>query len=163
MALCVHRPAVATPLDSSELSVTDFFTEKLKTSNVVLVPPSFVLSVDPKRKLGEEAEKKVIDLMEKCGRDIPGIEIICFHGVRVIGGSPSIIREVDQCCFITYQGRRYVLITEVKCNADIKKSGGTRKKAIVQLKTFTEMLGNELKIPTDKLQTHSVWPNSLAL
>ena len=71
MALSVHRPAVATPLDSSELSVTDFFTEKLKTSNVVLVPPSFVLSVDPKRKLGEEAEKKVIDSMKKCGRNIP--------------------------------------------------------------------------------------------
>ena len=77
----------------------------------------------------------------------------------MIGGHPSIIREVDQCCFITYQGRHYILVTEVKCNADIKKSGGTRKKAITQLNTFTEMLGIELNVPTDKLQTHAVWPN----
>ena len=151
MALSVFRPAVATPNDSSGLSVMEFFNEKLKTSDVVLVPPNFELSGDPNKVLGEEAEKKVIDSMGKCGRNIPGIKIICFHGVRVIGGSPSIIREVDQCCFITYQGRRYILITEVKCNADIKKSGGTRKKAITQLNTFNEMLGNELKIQTDTL------------
>ena len=122
MALSVHRPAVATPSASSGLSVVEFFTEKLKTSNVVLAPPTFELSGDPNKVLGEEAEKKVIESIEKCGRDIPGIQIICFHGVRVIGDSPSIIREVDQCCFITYQGRHYVLITEVKRNADIKKS-----------------------------------------
>ena len=142
MALSVHRPAVTDPCGSSGLSVVGFFTEKLKTSNVVLVPPSFELSGDPSKVLGEEAEKKVIESFDKCGRDIPGIQVICFHGVRVIGGSPTIIREVDQCCFLTYQGRRYVLITEVKCNADIKKSGGTRKKAIVQLNAFIEMLGN---------------------
>ena len=159
MALTVHRPAVATPDDSSGLSVAEFFTEKLKTSNVVLAPETFEVSGDPTRKLGEEAEKKVLDSIKKCGRDIPGIQIICFHGVRVIGSSPSIIREVDQCCFITYQARRYVLITEVKCNADIRKSGGTRKKAITQLNTFTEMLGNELNGSSGKLQTHSVWPN----
>ena len=137
----------------------EFFTEQLNSSNVVLVPPNFELSGDPNRKLGEEAEKKVIDTIDKCGHDIPEIQTICFHGVRVIGGSPNIIREVDQCAFITYQGRHYILITEVKCNADIKKSGGTRKKAITQLSTFTEMLGNELNVPTEKLQTHSVWPN----
>ena len=96
MALTVHRPAVATPYDSCGLSVAEFFTEKLKASNVVLAPETFELSGDPTRKLGEEAEKKVIDSIKKCGRDIPGIQIICFHGVRVIGSSPSIIREVDQ-------------------------------------------------------------------
>ena len=159
MALSVHRPAVTDPGGSSGLSVVGFFTEKLKTSNVVLVPPSFELSGDPNKLLGEEAEKKVIESFDKCGRDIPGIQVICFHGVRVIGGSPTIIREVDQCCFLTFKDRRYVLVTEVKCNADIKKSGGTRKKAIVQLNAFIEMLGNELKIPTDQLQTHAVWPN----
>ena len=114
---------MANPGGSSGLSVVGFFSEKLKTSNVVLVPPSFELSGDPNKLLGEEAEKKVIESFDKCGRDIPGIQTICFHGVRVIGGNPSIIREVDQCCFLTYQGRRYILITEVKCNADIKKSG----------------------------------------
>ena len=161
MALSIHRPSVATPDGSSGLSVVEFFTEQLKTSksNVVLAPPSFELSGDPSKKLGEEAEKKVIDAIEKCGRDIPGIQIICFHGVRVIGGSPSLIREVDQICFITYQGRRYVFITEVKCNADIKTSGQTRKKAIDQVNTFTKMLRNELNVPTCGLQTHSVWPN----
>ena len=159
MALSVHRPAVANPGGSSGLSVVEFFSKKLKTTNVVLVPPSFELSGDPKKVLGEEAEKKVIESFDKCGCDIPGIQTICFNGVRVIGGIPTIIREVDQCCFLTFQGRRYILITEVKCNADIKKSGGTRKKAIVQLNAFIEMLGNELKIPTDQLQTHAVWPN----
>ena len=73
----------------------EFFTEQLNSSNVVLVPPNFELSGDPNRKLGEEAEKKVIDAIDKCGRDIPEIQTICFHGVRVIGGSPNIIREVD--------------------------------------------------------------------
>ena len=61
MSLSVHRPAVATPSASSGLSVVEFFTEKLKTSNVVLAPPTFELSGDPNKVLGEEAEKKVID------------------------------------------------------------------------------------------------------
>ena len=104
MALVVNRPAVASPSDKSGLSVTEFFTEKLKTSNIVLIPPSFEFSNDTKRKLGEEAEKTVVDSLEKCVSDIPGLQILCFHGVRVIGGIPSIIREVDQCCFLTYQG-----------------------------------------------------------
>ena len=105
MALSVHRPAVATPSASSGLSVVEFFTEKLKTSNVVLAPPTFELSGDPNKVLGEEAEKKVIDSMKKCGRNIPGIQTICFHGVRVIGSSPSIIREVDQCTMRTLESR----------------------------------------------------------
>ena len=90
MALSVHRPAVTDPGGSSGLSVVEFFTEKLKTSNVVLVPPTFEQSGDPNKLLGEEAEKKVIDSIRKCGRDIPGIQVICFNGVRVISGSPSI-------------------------------------------------------------------------
>ena len=44
MAMVVHRPALASPTDKNGLSVTDFFTEKLKTSNIVLVPPSFEFS-----------------------------------------------------------------------------------------------------------------------
>ena len=78
MALSVHRPAVANPGGSSGLSVVEFFTEKLKASNVVLFPPTFELSGDPNKVLGEEAEKKVIEWFDKCGRDIPGIQIICF-------------------------------------------------------------------------------------
>ena len=85
MALSVHRPATANPGDSLGLSVAEFFTEKLNTSNVVLAPPSFELSGNPEKVLGEEAEKKVIDSIKKCGDDIPGTKIICFHGVRVIG------------------------------------------------------------------------------
>ena len=60
---------------------------------------------------------------------------------------------------LTYQGRHYILVFEVKCNADVKRSDGTRKKAITQLNTFIELLGNELNIPVDKLLTHAVWPN----
>ena len=51
--------------------MVEIFTEKLKTSNVVLAPPTFELSGDPNKVLGEEAEKKVIDSMKKCGRNIP--------------------------------------------------------------------------------------------
>ena len=153
----VHRPAVASPDDPPGISVTNYYSELCKSS-LVLAPPTLEASGDPNKILGEEAERRVLDSFGKCGRDIPGIQTICFHGVRVIGGSPSIIREVDQCCFITYQGRHYVFIMEVKCNANIKKSGGTRKKALTQLKTFTEMLRHELNIPTNGLQVHAVWP-----
>ena len=158
MTLSVHKSAVGSPVDPG-VSLTEHYRKQMIKTPVVLVPSGFEFSGDSNKLLGEQAEKKVIDSIEKCGRDIPGIQTICFHGVRVIGSSPSIIREIDQCCFITYQGRRYILITEVKCNADIKKSGTTRKKAIVQLNTFIEMLGNELNVPTDNLQMHSVWPN----
>ena len=88
-------------------------------------------SGDPKKILGEEAEKKVLDMVKDAGRDIPGIQIVCFHGVRVIAGSPIILREVDFCLFITYQGRHYIVIKEVKCNAIPESSRGTSKKAIV--------------------------------
>ena len=156
----VWRPAVATPQASVGVSPKAFFEEQLKQSPVVLVPKTYEFSGDATKQQGELAEKALCDMMEKCGRDIPGIEIISFHGDRVIGGSPpdTIVREVDQCSFIKYQGRHYVIINEVKCNADIKSSGRTRKKAINQLKTFTEMLASELKIETEKLQVHAVWP-----
>ena len=75
MALVVQRPALASPTDKNELSVTEFFTEKLKTSNIVLVPPSFEFSGDPNKKLGEEAEKKVVDSLEQCVQDIPGLQV----------------------------------------------------------------------------------------
>ena len=155
----VNRPATATAVGSSGLSVVDYFEEKFPKNSVIVVPPAFEFSGDPSKKLGEEAEKMVFDSIEKCGRDIPGLKIICFHGVRVIGGIKNIIREVDQCCFLTYQGRHYVLVMEVKCNADIKKSGGTRKKAMTQLNTFTAMLRDELNVQTEKILTHAVWPN----
>ena len=156
--MSVQRPAVASPEAFSGLSVTEYYSQLCKSS-LVLAPPTFESSGDPGKLLGEEAEKKVIDSFGKCVRDIPGLDILCFHGVRVIGGSPSIIREVDQCCFLTYQGRHYVLVLEVKCNEIIKKSGGTRKKAITQLNTFIEMLRDELSIPTDQILRHAVWPN----
>ena len=132
----VNRPATATAVGSSGVSVVDHFEKKFPNCSVILIPPAFQLSGDPTRKLGEEAEKMVFDSIEKCGRDIPGLKIICFHGFRVIGGIKSIIREVDQCCFLTYQGRHYILALEVKCNADIKKSKDTRKKATAQLRRF---------------------------
>ena len=163
MAYSVYRPSLASPLDSSGISVTKYFSERLIKSHfdkgLVLVPPNYDFNSEQGNLLGDEAEKKVIESIRKYSSDIPGIKTICFHGVRVIGGSPPIIREVDQCCFITYQGRYYIIATEVKCNADIKKSGSTRKKAISQLDTFLEMLRDTLNVPTDKLQVHAVWPN----
>ena len=57
MAMVVHRPALASPTDKNGLFVTEFFTEELKNSNIVLVPPSFEFSGDPNKKLVEGAEK----------------------------------------------------------------------------------------------------------
>ena len=152
----IRSPASANPSETSELPVVDFFTERLKTTDVVLFPQKFELSGDPNKVLGEEAEKKVIDHVSKC--KIPGIKIICFHHLRVIGRKPSILREVDLCCFISYQGRYYILMLEVKCNANIRKSNATRKKAIAQLRAFPNTAEIECNVLTDKVQTHVVWP-----
>ena len=55
----------------------------------------------------------------------------------------------------TLQLRIALCSRALKCNEDIKKSGGTRKKAIVQRNTFTlEMLGKELNV-----QGYAVWRN----
>ena len=99
----IRRPANANPNGPYRLPVVDYFTEKLKTTNVALAPEKYELSGNPSKALGEEAERTVIDYVKKC--NIPGIKIICFHGVRVIGGNPSILREVDLCCFVFYQDR----------------------------------------------------------
>ena len=158
----VCQSAVGHPQAPSGISVTDYFKDKLCRDNVVLVPEKSELSGDPQRFLGEQAEKTLCDLIVKCKHDIPGVEIICFHGIRVISGQPALIREVDNCCFVTYQGRQYVLISEVKCNKEGKTSGGARKKAINQLEKFREMLRSELSISAgvdDKIQLHAVWPN----
>ena len=55
----ILRSAVTTPEDSSGLSVADYFSEKVKASDVILVPPIFEPSGDPNRASGEEAEKRV--------------------------------------------------------------------------------------------------------
>ena len=80
-------------------------------------------------------------------------------GVRVIAGCPIILREVDFCLFISYQGRHYIVIKEVKCNANPESSRATSKKAISQLRTFEAMLASELNVQTDKLHFQAVWPN----
>ena len=159
MSLSVQRPAVSSPEAPSGISVRTFFEEQLSSSSVAFVPKNYEFSGDPKKKLGEEAEKKVFDVVGQAGREIPGIQIVCFHGVRVIAGRPIILREVDFCVFITYQGRHYIVIKEVKCNKVAKSSRGTSKKAISQLRTFEGMLGSELNIQTENIQFHAVWPN----
>ena len=85
MPLSVQRPAISSPNAPSGISVRAFFEEKLFSSPVAFVPKNYEFSGDPKKKLGEEAEKKVFDLVGDAGRDIPGIQIVCFHGYRVIG------------------------------------------------------------------------------
>mgnify|MGYP003322239561 CR=1 FL=1 len=159
MSLSVQRPAVSSPEAPSGISVKTFFEEQLSSSPVAFVPKNYEFSGDPKKKLGEEAEKKVFDMVGHAGRDIPGIQIVCFHGVRVIAGSPIILREVDFCLFVTYQGRHYIVIKEVKCNVNPESSRATSKKAISQLRTFEDMLARELNVLTDKLHIHAVWPN----
>ena len=72
----INRPATASAVDSSKVSVVDYFNEKLTKSSVVLIPPAFEFSGEPSRKLGEEAEKNVFDSIEKCGRDIYGLKIL---------------------------------------------------------------------------------------
>ena len=147
----VQISAVSSPHDPSAELVRSFFERQLSlTSPVAFVPEEFKFSGDSSRLQGEEAEKRVFDAVRQAGRDIPGIQIICFHGVRVIAGSPIILREVDFCLFITYQGRHYIIIKEVKCNANPKSSRGTSKKAISQLRTFEDMLGSEMNAKTAK-------------
>ena len=158
----MYKPAVGKPQDVNGVSVTEHFRDKLVRDKVVLIPHEFTFSGDPRKSLGEQAEKVLFDLVAKCKEDIPGVEIISFHGIRVVGMSPTIIREVDSCSFVTYQGRHYVLITEVKCNSEISKSGQARKKAISQVDTFRDMLRSEIKIPdsvVDNFQVHVFWPN----
>ena len=89
MALSVQRPAVSSPQAPPGVSVRRFFEDQHATSCVAFVPKNYEFSGDPNRKLGEEAEKKVYDMIAKCGDDISGIKIVCFHGARVIGGNPA--------------------------------------------------------------------------
>ena len=157
----VQISAVSSPHDPSAELVRSFFERQLSlTSPVAFVPEEFKFSGDSSRLQGEEAEKKVFDAVRQGGRDIPGIQIICFHAKRLISKTAQYkIREVDFCLFIAYQGRHYILLLEVKCNDNPNRSRATSKKAHTQLKTFEAMLGSELNVPTDKLHFHAVWPN----
>ena len=133
--------------------------EKLTSSPVVLVPSTFEYSGDPNMRLGEESEKRVMDAIVKCGHKIPGIKVICFLRPCLIGSNSNSTREVSYCCFITYQHRHYILMAEVKCNIDSRRSNGTRKKAMRRLLHFTQLISDELNVPTDNIQTHAIWPN----
>ena len=128
--LSVMRPPGSSLQAAQTITITAYFAEKLKTKPVVLVPAGYTFSGDPIKFLGEQAEKNMLDLFEKCGRDIPGIEILCFHSIRVMGSTPTNIREVDTWAFVTYQGKKFIFAHEVKCNIIIKKSGQTKKRAV---------------------------------
>ena len=52
MAFVVHRLVLANSSNDTGISVVEFFSEKLKGNDVVLVPLSFQFSDDPTRKLG---------------------------------------------------------------------------------------------------------------
>ena len=158
-ALSVLRPAGSSPQGSQTVTVTAYFAEKLKTRPVVLVPASYTFSGDPNKLLGEQAEMQMLDMFEKCGQDIPGIEILCFHSIRVMGSTPIIIREIDAWAFVTYIGNKFIFANEVKCNSIIKKSVQTKKKAVAQMRNFEKLKQTELKVTTDKIQYHAFWPN----
>ena len=155
----VLKPAVTSPSELSSISVRQYCKEELEKYPVILVPHYFERSLNASRALGDQAEQEVFDAIKLCGREIPEIRIIGFHGVRLMPASQGIIREVDQCLFITYKDRHYVVVNEVKCHAIIKKSGSARRQAIGQLKTFATMLEKELAVQIDKVQLHAVWPN----
>ena len=146
----VHRPPVSKPEDDPMISVRAFYEEQLATDPVTFVPKKYDFSGVEQRKLGEEAEKKVADMIRKAGNDIPGIKMVCFQGVRVVGACPIKLklklREVDVCLFVTYKGKHYILVMEVKCCAKPESSRSHSKKAITQLRTFRDMLANELKV-----------------
>ena len=71
MPFSVQRAAVASPEAPPGISVRNFFEEQLSSTPVALVPKNYEFSGDPKKKLGEEAEKKVFDVVALAGRDIP--------------------------------------------------------------------------------------------
>ena len=150
---------MAQPQASGAISVRDHFDEV--DEPVTVIPRLYELTGEMSKTQGELAEKAVCEMIKKCSKSIPGIKIVTFHGARVIGGSPpdTTIKEVDQCTFITYQDRHYILVKEVKCNAISEKSGPTRKKAISQLKAFSDLLKSKLNVSTDQIQFHAVWPN----
>ena len=157
--MLVHRPTVSKPEDEPGISVRAFFEEQLSTSPVAFVPKRYAFSGVEEKTLGEEAEKRVSESIRKAGSEIPGIQIVCFQGVRVVAGCPIKLREVDFCLFISYQSRNYIVVMEVKCCAKPESSRGHSKKAISQLRTFKDMLARQLSIDMSLIHLHAVWPN----
>ena len=155
----VQRPPVSEPKDRPSISVRAFFEEQLATEPVAFVPQKNDFSGEEGKKLGEEAEKRVSDMIRKAGKDIPGIQIVCFQGVRLVAGCPIKLREVDFCLFVTYQGNHHIIIMEVKCCNEPQKSRSHSKKAISQLRTTEDTLASELNIDSTQIHFHAVWPN----
>ena len=133
MALSVARPATSSLQARSGISVTAYYEDQLATTDVVLVPLTYELSGDPARQLGEQAEEKVVHRLQEAAADIPGLQLIVFHGLRVVGRKPALLRECDSLTLATYNQQHYIFAQEVKCNQDPQTSNNTRKKAITQL------------------------------
>jgi hypothetical protein len=120
------------------------------------------LSSQPR--LGELAEKLVLDKVEKCAQDIHGLRVITFHSTRVTGSvdassNVEAIREVDNMVFAEYNGLKFTFMFETKCNQVISTSTQTRKKAITQLEKLKSILSVKLGIALDEVNCHIMWPN----
>ena len=81
MAPSVLKPAVTSPSELSSISVRQYCKEELEKYPVILVPHYFERSLNASRALGDQAEQEVFDAIKLCGREIPEIRIIGFHGV----------------------------------------------------------------------------------
>ena len=88
---------MAQPQASGAISVRDHFDEV--DEPVTVIPRLYELTGEMSKTQGELAEMAVCEMIKKCSKSIPGIKIVTFHGVRVIGGTPpdTTIKEVDQC------------------------------------------------------------------
>ena len=157
MALSVARPATSSLQARSGISVTAYYEDQLATTDVVLVPLTYELSGDPARQLGEQAEEKVVHRLQEAAADIPGLQLIVFHGLRVVGRKPALLRECDSLTLATYNQQHYIFAQEVKCNQDPQTSNNTRKKAITQLNALFSILSAELGIPTGRIQRSVAW------
>ena len=159
MALSVARPATSSLKTKPSVTVTEYFVNQQAKANAVLVPSKYQFSGDPSRLLGEQAEELVVKSLEQCPVGIPGLKLLVFHGLRIIGKRPGILREVDTITFAQYNNLHYILFKEVKCNQFPKRREGTRKKAVDQLTCQLDILATELGIPTANIQRNVVWPN----
>ena len=91
---------------------------KFNIADVVTVPENF--PHDRVLSMGQQAEKTVFDTIKHS--KIPGEKIVFFNDTRVIGSrndlEEDVIREADFQVHVTYDGRMYLFMFEVKCIHD---------------------------------------------
>ena len=133
---------------------------KFNIADVVTVPENF--PHDRVLSMGQQAEKTVFDTIKHS--KIPGAKIVFFNDTRVIGSrnylEEDVIREADFQVHVTYDGRMYLFMFEVKCIHDTERRiHNMRKKAETQLRDMKSIIGRKLQVNTDQIHCHALWPN----